>query len=145
MVCTLSWWTSVRWPNMVCLSSYSCQPRKLHAYVSPLPADDGPIIVIRPSHICSGSHLTVILMLLHHLGRWSSIRDAPLDIWRGGPSVFVACKLFFTSERKQSFFLGRSTSDNSSKNFFVVESTLSLYVTIWCFFLVNIFFIYFEN
>ena len=47
------------------------------------------------------------------------VRDAPLDIW-GGPRVFVTCKLFFTSERKQSFFW-RSTSDNffffSSKNF----------------------------
>ena len=40
-------------------------------------------------------------------------RDAPLDIWGwggGGARVFVACKLFFTCERKQSF-LWRSTSD----------------------------------
>ena len=31
--------------------------------------------------------------------------DAPLDIWGGGGSgVFVGCKLYFTSARKQSFF-----------------------------------------
>ena len=44
---------------------------------------------------------------------YDRLKDAPLDIWGGGGGarVFVACKLFFTSERKQSFFL-RLTSDN---------------------------------
>ena len=36
------------------------------------------------------------------------LRDAPLDILGGGGRVFVACKLFFTSERKQSFFFARN-------------------------------------
>ena len=50
--------------------------------------------LIYPSNICLG------------------VRDAPLDIWGGGGlRVFVACKLFFTSKRKQYFFW-RSTSDN---------------------------------
>ena len=137
MVCTLSWWTLVRWPNIVCLSSYSCQPRKLHAHVSPLPADDGPIIVIRPSHICSGSHLTVILMLLHHLGRWSSIRDAPLDIWGGGGArVFVACKLFFYLWEKIIFLFWAI----NVRQFVAFPVRYHL-----VFFLGNIYFINFEN
>ena len=48
-------------------------------------------------------------------------RDAPLDIW-GEARVFVACKLFFTSERKQSSFLAINVRQFffyvPSKNFF---------------------------
>ena len=84
------------------------------------------------------------ILFFHH-----QIRDAPLDIWGGGGArVFVACKLFFTSERKQ-FFFWQSTSDNfffnvSSNNFFV--GCFPYYVGYrLVFFLVNIFFINFDN
>ena len=76
------------------------------------------------------------------------IRDAPFDIWGGGARVFVACKLFFLPPREKSFFW-RSTSDN----FFIYVSSKKIFVVCFpyyvryhlVFFLVNIFFINFDN
>ena len=66
----------------------------------------------------------------------------------GGGRVFVACKLFFTSERKQSFFLALNVRQFffyvSSKNFSVV--CFPYYVRYHLvFFLVDIFLINFDN
>ena len=67
----------------------------------------------------------------------------------GGLEFLLLANFFFTSERKQSFLFWRSTSDNflfyvSSKNFFVVR--FPYYVRYHLvFFLVNIFFINFDE
>ena len=98
-----------------------------------------------------------ILPMLWHFYQWHftahcqgcrSIRDAPFDIWGGGVEFLLLANFFFTSERKQSFF-----GDQRSTIFllcFVEEIFLSyafpiMYVTIWCFFLVNILFINFDS
>ena len=78
-----------------------------------------------------------------------AIRDAPLDIWGGGARVFVACKLSFLPPRENNFFF----CDQRPTIFF-----LCLVEEIFCrrvyafpvryhlvFFLVNIFFINFDN
>ena len=75
-----------------------------------------------------------------------TLRDAPFG--GGGARVFVVCKLFSYLRWKTSFFL-RSTPDNFffyviSNNFFVV--CFPYYVRYHLvFFLVNIFFINFDN
>ena len=61
------------------------------------------------------------------------VRDAPLDIWGGGARVF------FTSERKRSFFLAGDQSPTIFFFMFRRRNFLSyafpiMYVTIWCFF-----------
>ena len=79
-----------------------------------------------------------------------SVRDAPLDIWGGGGArVFVACKLCFLPPRvKTIFFFGDQRPTFffyvSLKNFFVI--CFPYYVGYHLvFFLVNIFFINFDN
>ena len=76
------------------------------------------------------------------------IRDAPFDIWGGGARVFVACKLFFLPPVVNKLFLAINVRQFffyvSSKNFFVV--CFPYYVRYYLvFFLVNIFFINFDN
>ena len=79
------------------------------------------------------------------------MRDALFDIWGGGGLEFLLlANFFFTSERKQSFFFG----DQRPTIFFLcfVEeffcrmlSLLRLCTLPFGFFLVNIFFINFDN
>ena len=71
------------------------------------------------------------------MNRWR-LRDAPFDIWGGGPRVFVACKLFFLPPKENNLFFWRSTSDNfffmfRQRNFLSYAFPI-MYVTIWCFF-----------
>ena len=82
----------------------------------------------------------------------TSVRDAPLDIWGGGPRVFIACKLFFYLREKTLYFFG---DQRPTLLFFcfvgeIVCRMLSLldlcslrYHLV--FFLVNIFFINFDK
>ena len=41
----------------------------------------------------------------------AALRDAPFDIWGGGPRVFLACKLFFLPPVENKFFFWRSTNE----------------------------------
>ena len=70
----------------------------------------------------------------------SGVRNAPLDIW-GGARVFVGCKLFFVMHVRQSFFNFRCRTE-----IYIFVVCLSYYVRYHLVvFLVNIFFINFDN
>ena len=76
----------------------------------------------------------------------NKIRDAPLNIWRGGGGLefLLLANFFFTSERKQSFFLAIDVRQFSLNNFFVVCFPYYVGYNL-VFFLVNIFFINLDN
>ena len=102
--CGLKYWVRIPVGSFSSLNVYLASSLRTHACLS--------------SRLCIYSHpnrpkawmdcalLSAVLHILKNPRR-HSIRDAPSDIWGGGGLEFLLlANLFFTPERKQSFFFG---------------------------------------
>ena len=143
--------TLICWPNTGLMLG---QRRRRWINIKPALCQRIVFAGYRGPRVAIHNHLAHDIMDIDHdLPNDVHIRDAPFDIWGGGGGrVFVACKLFFLPPRKNNLFFG----DQCLATIFFYVSTKKFFVVCFpyyhdyvryhlVFFLVNIFFINFDN